>query len=658
MNNATEEKITKNKKVKPLKKPKGWIRWSGLVVFLGVIGSISAIGYLSFSLILKNQLENFATDAWGAKVELGGLDIGLFPIRVGLLDLAVTDPEKPMENLFQVKKIGASLSFYHLVVGRTVIEELAIEDLAFNQAREVSGEIIKEPGAEQAEKEKLEQESKNSSTEDGLSVPSMAIPNLEEVLAREDLQTFVVAQKVQDQITQLDQQWQKLEKDLPVKQDLDSYQQKFNKLINSEVNNLDDIQRKQKELASLQKEVKTKLKSMQEAKDMLAQKLPELQTNVADLKKLPAKDLARLQSKYGLNQQGLSNISYLLYGDKIQGYVSQAQYWYNKAKPFIDKYRAQQKDNEQQEEIKRATGVDVKFTEYDPEPDFIIKKIVLSSLIPWGDLALNVTDLNFDQVNSKMPIKFIANLQPTGQTGKLNITGESNFIVVDKGFHLANITMDNYQINDWLLSDKKELPVLMKQANNQVRGKITLLENQKISGKVKLFYKKVDFDLSKTSSKNIKRYIAPVFDDINQFIVVTNIKGKLFAPKIGINSDLDKKLSTALNKVLNKEVKLAKAKLKQEFNAKVAKQLEPINSKLSSLLGKQTSVDKSYKGLQEILAKKPSAYADEQKKKLRKKTDEKVDKEKQKLRKETDDKVNKEKEKQRKKLEDKFKKMF
>ncbi len=47
--------------------PKGWVRWSGLGVFAGIVVAVVAIGYFSFTTILKSQLEHYASQAWGRK---------------------------------------------------------------------------------------------------------------------------------------------------------------------------------------------------------------------------------------------------------------------------------------------------------------------------------------------------------------------------------------------------------------------------------------------------------------------------------------------------------------------------------------------------------------------------------------------------------------
>ncbi|HBQ44488.1 MAG TPA: hypothetical protein DD716_02400, partial [Thiomicrospira sp.] len=209
--------------------------------------------------------------------------------------------------------------------------------------------------------------------------------------------------------------------------------------------------------------------------------------------------------------------------------------------------------------------------------------------------------------------------------------GESNFIKEGEGFHLVDIAMQDYQIKDWELSDDKKLPVLMQRAVSQVTGKFILTEHEKVNGKVDLVYQNVDFDLSRTSSKDVKRYVAPIFEDITEFSVEADIRGNLFAPAIGAKSDLDKKLSKAFNKALNKEISLAKKQMRVEFDKLVAEQMEPINAELSNFLGENVNISASANSLQEILAKDSDTFFAEQKQKLLDQAKAKIEAEKKKL---------------------------
>ncbi|MDX1795792.1 MAG: TIGR03545 family protein [Hydrogenovibrio sp.] len=613
---AAEEKQT------PSTPPKGWIRWSGLVTFAALVAAVVAISYLSVTLLLKNQLEHYASQAWGAKVEIGDIDLGIFPIRVGVSNLRVTDPDKPMENLFQVGHIGASLNFYHWVVGRTVIDNLRLEKLAFNQPRKTSGALkkVKKTAAEQAAEAKKKPGMK-------LEMPSFVVPKPEEVLARQNLKTPEKAEAIKQQLSELDQQWSSLQKQLPSQQMINDFQQRFNQITQGDFKNPAEIQAKQKEFEALQKEVSQKMAVVEKSRDLFQSKLPKLQKDVAELKRLPAQDLKNLQQAYSFDQKGVSNLTYMLYGPKVQHYVDQANYWYQKAKPFIDKISAKlaaSKAEKQQQQAKRLAGQNIAFKEYDPEPSFIIKHLSLSTQIDWGKLTLNARNVNFTQASSHMPITYQAEVQPASQPSALKVTGESNWVQPGKGFNLAKIEWPNYQIKDWALAKDDNLPIWMNQAKADVAGVIRLGQNADITGDMKLAYHDVDFDLSRTKSKDVKRYLAPIFSEIRQFTVNSDISGSLMAPSIGAKSDLDRHLSSAFNKVIEKEVAKAKADLTKQFNAMVAQQLGPVNQQLAGLLGDQNQLNKGYNGLDKILSGNSDAFAKEAQEKLQKQMEDKA----------------------------------
>ncbi len=631
-----------DKAVKPTAKkeklPKGWIRWSGLTAFLSIVVVIIGLTYLGMTLFLKSTLEDYASEAWGAKVEIGSLDLGILPLRVGIYDLAVTDPDKPMENLVTVKHIGSSVNFYQWVVGRTVIEEVAVQSLAFHQPRTSSGALsdakLKSSNAGQSASNASSGNKKSS----GLAMPTTAIPNLDDVLSRDNLQTLKTAEAVKQQLNDLANDWEKLQKDLPSQTELDGYQKRFQDLTKGNFNNLADIQKKQKAFESLKKEVESKSKLVEEANDLLQKRLPKLQADVLALKDLPAKDLAHLKSQYSLDGNGLSNVTYLLFGDKMQGYMTTAQQWYGKAKPFIDNWKAKQAEADKRQatlaKIFRG-GTEVKFKERDPQPDFIIKRVMVSTDIPWGTLKLKVLNVNFDQPTSQRPITYFAEVQPRGQTATMKLVGESNFTKAGAGFYIVNVKMKDYQIKDWPLSDDKSMNIQMDKAITQVNGQFRLTEQEALSGNLALNYQKVQFDLSQSQSKEVKRYMAPIFKKIHGFTVDTQVKGKLFAPDFSAKSNLDKKLAKAFNQALNGEMEVAKKKMKAELDKRVAAELGPINKQLSALLGDQAEVGGQANGIEKILSTDSNSFFKKQQKQLetkyQKQAEDKINSEKNKL---------------------------
>jgi uncharacterized protein (TIGR03545 family) len=606
-------------------KPKGWIRWSGLVTFLVLVGVVFAMTYLALTMVLKSQLEKYASQAWGAEISIDRLDFSFLPLGVSLNGIDVTDPKKPMQNLVTIGHLGASLNMYQLVVGRTVIEDMSLQHLGFNQPRMTSG-ALKQTASKTDKTIAKKEDNKASSS---FAVPNMLVPNPQDILGRQSFKTTAQAEKINAQLNQLNDKWTSLQKQMPDSKAIADYQKRFEALTKGSIKNLNDLQAKQAEFEKLQKEVSQKTDAIKQAQTMFDKDLPQLKNEVKALKKMPAQDFANLQSTYSLDQNGLKNFTYLVYGAKVREYTDQGLAIYEKVKPFIEKFaaeRAAAKKQQAEEKHKRQLGQDIAFVEHDPEPDFIIKRFKLSSDLDWGKVAATANNINFDQPRSRMATLFNVTVQPTTQKTALTIKGQSNWIQTGKGFTEAKISWPGYELKNWAMLKDDNLPLSMKSSQVAVNGKIKITQSQKVDGVVDLDYQKVDFDMGATKSKEVKQYLAPVFEDIHQFTVTSDVSGELLSPSIGARSDLDRKVSSSLNKVLNKQIADAKAQLRKQFDQKMADQLGPINQKLSALLGDQVKLNSNAKGVNDILSTTPEKFVEQQKAKYEKQVKEEAQK--------------------------------
>ncbi|MDG4811412.1 TIGR03545 family protein [Hydrogenovibrio sp. 3SP14C1] len=595
---------TENQTKDSIKSPKGWIRWSGLGVFLAVIAGIVALGYFSFTLVLKNQLEHYASQAWGAKIEIGSLDLGLMPLELGVQNLQITDPDKPMENILVIKRIGASLNFYHLVVGRTVVEDVFFNDLALHQPRKTSGALPKKV------KKKETGKAENKATSKGIDLPNMALPNPDEILKRESLQTVETANAIERQLKDVDQAWAKLQDNLPDDKALKAYQKRLSELTQGEVSDYKNFAAKKEAFEQLKSELETKKQSIEKASDLLKTQLPKIQQQVVALKSMPSKDFNRLMDKYAMNQTGLSNVTYLLFGPQIQSWTNTGLKWYRKAEPFIAKLKEMQAERAAEEAKEkalapvRALGTDVAFKEYDPQPDFIVKRVNVSGDMQWGRIEGKASQVTFDHPSSRLPILFNIKAMPKGQTTALTINGQSNFVKPDAPINQADFSWQAYQVKQWDILKDDTLPVTMNQAVVDVAGNVSLVGLDKVDALINLNYQKVAMTVSGSKSKEVKRYIAPIFKEVNQFNVKADIEGSVTAPNIGAKSNLDQLLSKAFNKALNKEVAQVKTQLRQELNARLEQELGPINQQLKGLLGEQLALEKDSQNIEKMLSAK------------------------------------------------------
>ena len=124
-----------------------WIRWKALlplaVVLLLLVGGI--ILFLDAS--VRRGVEYTGTEAVGAKVDLRKAHVGVLDGLVTLSGLAVTDPGKPMTNLFEAEELVFDVALLPALESKVVIDTMAVRGLRFGTPRATSGALPRAAGA-------------------------------------------------------------------------------------------------------------------------------------------------------------------------------------------------------------------------------------------------------------------------------------------------------------------------------------------------------------------------------------------------------------------------------------------------------------------------------------------------------------------------------
>lgn len=573
------------KKSKKTKAPKGWIRWSGLVAFLVIAGLVVGLVYFVNSMGLKKIIETQASEAWGAKVEIGSVGFGINPIGLKLDRLQVTDPENTMSNLVELEKIRLTVNLYHAVVGRFVVEDMALTGLKMDQPRKrdgaLSAETLARLAKEQAEKERKKAE------EEPFEFPSIDLPSTDEILAREKLETVESSNQLEQKIASVQQEWAQIQKNLPTAEKLKTYEDQVNAALKTEIKSLKDLETVKENLEKVKKSWQADQKLVADAQQFLKQNQQQISANLAALPGLPDKDLQRLLATYSLDEQGLSNVSYLLFGAAAQEKIDLALEWYHKAEPAIEwlkKYQAEKQQKAALEPKKpRFKGLDVKFREFDPQPTFMVKRIAFDGEIEWGHLQAKVWDLNFDHKNSKKPVRFAALAKPETQQAGLVVEGTSSAVETDDWITQGSANWENYQLENWWMAQTDSLAINLASSNLQINTDFSLQNFAQLQTQIGLNYQQAQFDLSQSQSTDVKKHLAPVFADIDEFAVAIEIKGTPYAPRFDARSDLDAKISAGINKVMKQQIAAFEKELKGKLNQKMLELKQPIDQELAKI---------------------------------------------------------------------------
>ena len=108
--------------------------------------------WIAIPFILEPKLENLASQAHGAQVDIGDLSLGLFPFGVEFVGIEVTDKKEPELNTVQIQNVLFELEFLPLLAGNVIIPEAGVSGVDFKQKRSSPGFVLEKIEAEEESK--------------------------------------------------------------------------------------------------------------------------------------------------------------------------------------------------------------------------------------------------------------------------------------------------------------------------------------------------------------------------------------------------------------------------------------------------------------------------------------------------------------------------
>ena len=120
-----------------------YVRWKALLPLTVVLALIALATMLYAERGLRRGIEATGTHIAGAKVDLAEADISPGDGSVALRGLAVTNPAKPMTNLFEAAEIQVDVRVLPLLEKKVLLDTVAVRGLRFGTPRATSGAIDK-----------------------------------------------------------------------------------------------------------------------------------------------------------------------------------------------------------------------------------------------------------------------------------------------------------------------------------------------------------------------------------------------------------------------------------------------------------------------------------------------------------------------------------
>ena len=296
-------------------------------MFIGLVVVIGGFWWLLADWLLKTTIETVGTKAVGAKVELSGADLTFSPLGFHLDKLQITDPEQPMQNLFELDSATGNLELLPLFMGQVIIDELSATGMRFGTKRAYSGAIntpTTPPKPEEQEK---------SGGFDFAAVKEK-LPSVDDIMARESLRTVELSKSFREHVKNQREELEKNIAALPDDAVLKQHEQRIKELTGSKIQSVQEFQQREKELQKLKDRIRADRDHIKNVLDQLSSAKEQLNQQYQALQKAPEQDWDRIKSQYGLDS-GIGNIARVLFGDAAKNWYQRLRSWTNQVQRLL-----------------------------------------------------------------------------------------------------------------------------------------------------------------------------------------------------------------------------------------------------------------------------------------------------------------------------------
>jgi len=568
---------------------KKWIRWWGFIAFFAV-AALAAVFWLFFAdNIVRRAVERTGTALAGAEVDVDRARLSLTPLGVALSGIQVTDPKNPSTNSIEIGRIAFGLDIPHLLRRKIIIQEMSAEGLRFGTARKKPGFVVTS-----AEKKPVE---KKPST---FALPSFEMPDAKKVLDAETLGSVKVIEDARADVQKTRDDWQKRITELPNKASIDAYRIRLDKLKVSSRPGLKDIAGVAGDAKKLKDDIERDLDRVRQARTALNADLASAKNLAAKAEQSPLDDIRRIRDKYGISASGLQNLSGALFGEKISSWFDAGLLWYDRAVPLLSG-PGDKKGNIKVATPLRGKGVDVKFPERNPLPDFLIRTVKASVQADTGSFSGTIKNITPDQDIIGAPLAFQFDGSGMKDVRAVSLSGAFDRVQPSRIHDTIHIRANGYRAGDMVLSGNKELPISLQDGlmNIEIKG---LRGPDGLRATLAATFTSVRISAGRQEGGNlVLASLRNALSRVSAFSLNAEISGAPGNYDVKVTSDLDRVFKDAIGRTVQEQGAKLERELKAAVQAKTDQKLKDLKASLGGLNSLGGNIDNVQNQLNKLL---------------------------------------------------------
>ncbi len=557
-----------------------------LILILVLIG---VVWTLMVDRMVERSIETLGTMLVGAQVDLAEADLRIREGSIVLRGLQVTNPDKPMTNLFSAEEIVAVLSLRPLLEKKVVIDTMAVRGVEFGTARATSG-ALEQPSEASEQMRGLVAE-----WADLVRVPPLSFDGLTSAmdigtLSEDSLRSLRFARTTIDRAERFRDEWDGALASIEPGPHIDSARslvrqlQDFNlfrlgptgvaNLAKSSLNALESLESIQSDLAALDSTTRVGV--------------AELQASVQALDDARRADYAYARGLMRLPSLDAPDLSASIFGDVVIAWVRPVLYWAQVAERFIPP--GLDPRNRPGANRARHPGTDVTFPGRSMYPSFLLRHgeidLTLGGTGPAaGAYSAVVQGLTTEPTVYGRPTELRLG-RTAGASGPDAI---SAYVILD---HVTSPTSDSLVLD----ADGVTLPTFelvsvgARLALGEGRTRLSLSrEGDRFTGAIGWEASSVAWErLGTPSATDLQPAIGSaawaegllwrVVSGLERVRIDVQLGGTLADPTFGITSNVGDAIAGALQRELGREIERAEQRLRGEVDRLVNAQIDRARS--------------------------------------------------------------------------------
>ncbi|RUO29130.1 TIGR03545 family protein [Aliidiomarina sanyensis] len=529
---------------------KNVIRWPGLILFFVVVIGLAVLIRVFAGPLLKGGLEYGLTRANGAEVNIARAQVHWNPFGIELSEIQVTDPDQPELNRFQASRAQAQIRFWDAVIGRIHITELNVRDVAMGVERARPGRVRADY---QSEREPMDWRQMLADLE-------IDIPSVDQVLARSDIRTPALVERIEADFTAQRTQVEQAREQLPPRERIEAYRTRMQEITEARPRTPQELLELRQRLEALKTDVRADRELVRQFVDVSEEAVRVLRTDLEALREAPAQDLARIRQLLSFDQESISELSGILFGPRVEQWSRYAFMAFDVIGPMLA--RAE----EQETRPSRWVG---RFIDFDREqrPTFLIEQAGIS--IHFLDTTVTSDWQNITWQHDRIggnPTTFILNSTASDWWSELYFDGEFRLSEL-RGFSgRQDWRVRGVNLPEQGLLDQQGVSARLLSAAMNSEGRVGIQEGR-IDGRGLIRMSEVDMRLD--GEARWAQILSDVISQVNAFDMNVSLDGPFSQPGIRLRSDLDNQLQQLLTTALRQEADTHLASIRSDLDARV-----------------------------------------------------------------------------------------